>query len=95
MLFIYIVQLYLGGTKNFKGPSGTTEEAEGAANPRMSVTDENAIDVKKVPDEDRRMTYQYINETLGLNVWVIRKILHDHLNVKFCCLWVAHAVTEE
>lgn len=52
--------------------------------------------MRKILDEDQRVTYEQIEETLHLHAPAIHSILRDHLKVKkLCCLWVPHSLTEE
>lgn len=82
--------------REFQRGNFTLEDSERPGRPRTSVTEENVTAVRKMLDENRRVTYQQIEDTLGLNAPAIRSILQDHLHVKkLCSLWVPHQLTEE
>ncbi|GLH05037.1 Mariner Mos1 transposase [Gryllus bimaculatus] len=82
--------------REFRRRNFSLEDAERAGRPRTSATEENIAAVRKMLDEDRRVTYEQIEDTLDLNAQAIRSILHDHLQAKkLCCLWVPHTPTEE
>ncbi|GLG99328.1 Mariner Mos1 transposase [Gryllus bimaculatus] len=82
--------------RDFQRGNFSLEDAQRAGRPRTSVMKKNIAAVRKMLDEDRRVTYKRIENTLYLNAPAIHSILHDHLQVKkLCCLWVPHTLTEE
>lgn len=82
--------------REFERGNFNLEDAEREGRPRTSVTEENISAVRKMLDEDRRVTYRQIEETLHLHAPAVQSILKDHLKVKkVCCLWVPHNLTEE
>ena len=73
--------------REFQRGNFTLEDATREGMPRTSVAEENITAVRKMLDEDRRVTYQQIEETLHLHAPAIHSILRDHLQVKkLCCL---------
>ena len=63
--------------------------------PVSVTTQENVEAVRKLVDRDRRITYDEIQEELGLSSTTIHKILHEHLKLrKVCARWVPHMLTE-
>jgi len=63
--------------------------------PATSVNQENIDAVRKLIEEDRKITYYEIQQTLGIDVKQIHTILHDKLNVrKLCARWIPHKLTD-
>jgi histone-lysine N-methyltransferase SETMAR len=64
--------------------------------PITLTTPENIAKVKKLVEEDPRITYVQIEETLGLSPPVIHEILTEKLQMsKVSCRWVPHFLTKE
>lgn len=72
----------------------TDEPREGR--PKTSTDDTNVAAVKKILDEDARMTEETIAYTLGTNAMAISRILNDSLGyTKKCARWVPRLLGEE
>ena len=51
--------------------------------------------VEKLPKEDGRVTYEVMQEKVGIGSTALKKFLHDHLEVrKVAACWVPHCLTE-
>lgn len=71
-------------------------QASGAGRPKSAITQENITAVQKLIEDDRHVTYQEIQQALGIGRSQIQKILHDELWVrKLVSRWVPHNLTEE
>src|ERR1700729_3834548 len=58
--------------------------------------DENATRVKKIIDQDRKMTIVEIVSRVKLNERTVYRILHNRLNMrKVCARWVSRLLTRE
>ena len=68
----------------------------GPRRPRTAVTDEMIPAVQLMVDEDPYVTYQQIENTLGVHSPAIFSILHDHLqSQKVGRRWVPHQLTND
>lgn len=62
--------------------------------PSTAVTEENVAAVRRLIEENRRITYDEIRGQLGIGMSQIQKILHENLKVrKLCCRWIPHELT--
>ena len=51
--------------------------------------------VEKLLKEDCRVTYEVMQENVGIGLTALTKILHNHLEVrKVAARWVPHCLTE-
>lgn len=63
--------------------------------PISAVTPENIDAVRKLIEEDRHVTYQEIQATLGISGTSTHSILHEHLHVrKLCSRWIPHKLND-
>ena len=68
------------------------EEREGR--PSTAVTQKNIERVRELLKQNHRVTYEEIQESLGIHAQATNTILHDHLKVrKVCARWVPHLLT--
>ena len=52
--------------------------------------------VRTLVAEDRRITYDVIQTSIGISSWAVRKILHEELGLhKLSSRWIPHLLTEE
>jgi len=80
----------------FKRGRSSLGQASGAGRPKSAITPENIDAVQKLIEEDRHVTYQEIQTSLGIGMSQIQKILHDELWVrKLISRWVPHNLSEE
>lgn len=80
----------------FKRGRSTLSHASGAGRPKTAVTQENIDAVQKLIEEDRHVTYQEIQTSLGIGGSQVHKILHEELWVrKLISRWVPHNLSEE
>lgn len=71
-------------------------DAQRSGRPIEVTVSENVAKVSKLLKEDRRITYQQIEEILQISAPSVHKILHDILGVKkVCTLWVPHDLKVE
>jgi histone-lysine N-methyltransferase SETMAR len=71
-------------------------DEERVGRPVTATGDENIDAVKKLVEEDPHITYEKIEETLGIASGSVQTILHEHLKLrKVCARWVPHYLTEE
>ena len=77
------------------GPSSLDDEPR-SGRPASAVTDDNIAAVRRMIDEDRRVTCAEIREALGIGSAAVTTILHDKLGAsKRCARWVPHNLTED
>lgn len=70
--------------------------SQGTGCPPTAVTAINIERVRKLVEEDPRITYEMIEETVGISAPSIHTILHDHLQMsKICARWVPHFLINE
>eukprot|EP00795_Rhopilema_esculentum_P010561 gene10560-biopygen13084 len=63
--------------------------------PPTAVVPETIAAVEKLLKEDGRLTYEVMQEKVGIGSTALNKILHDHLEVrKVAARWVPHCLTE-
>jgi [histone H3]-lysine36 N-dimethyltransferase SETMAR len=64
--------------------------------PKTATDDQNVAAVEALLNEDPNVTYQTIEETLGLDARSINRIMHDHLGLsKKSARWVPRDLSEE
>lgn len=62
--------------------------------PSTAVTEENVAAIRRLIEENRRITYDEIRGQLGIGMSQIQKILQEYLKVrKLCCRWIPHELT--
>jgi len=66
----------------FKRGRSTLSHASGAGRPKTAVTQENIDAVQKLIEEDRHVTYQEIQTSLGIGGSQVHKILHEELSCR-------------
>lgn len=67
----------------------------GGGRPKTAVTQENIDAVQELILEDRHVTYQEIQVTLGIGASAVHEILHEQLKVrKLISRWVPHLLTD-
>lgn len=80
----------------FKRERSSLGHASGAGRPKSAITQQNIDAVQKLIEEDRHVTYQEIQSSLGIGMTAIQKILHEELWVrKLISRWVPHNLSEE
>lgn len=65
--------------REFKKKNFYLEVSERIRRPRTSVTEKNITNMRKMFDEDRRVTYWKNKKSLGLNISARSSILKDRL----------------
>lgn len=76
-----------------RGRSSLQDEFRGGR-PATAVTEETIAAVRKLIEEDNRVTVRFIRASLGIGISQIQKILHSHLHVKkICARWIPHNLT--
>lgn len=64
--------------------------------PVTATSDESVDRVRSLMDEDRRQTFDEMEETTGYSRGTLQRIIHDHLEMsKVCARWVPRLLTEE
>ncbi len=80
----------------FKIGKTNLEDDPRTGRPASAVTQENIDAVERMIDEDRRVTYQQIQEELGISSAATNIILREKLGVrKLVSRWIPHLLTEE
>lgn len=70
------------------------EDVERTRRSGKTVKEVNVTDLRKMLENDRKMTYHQIEEIL--NIQTIRSILQDNMRVKnLCFFWMPHCLTED
>jgi len=82
--------------KEFESGNLDLEDKPRTGCPPTAVTAINIERMRKLVEEDPRITYEMIEETVGISAPSIHTILHDHLQMsKICARWVPHFLTNE
>lgn len=77
-----------------RGRQSMTDE-ERCGRPLTAVTEENVLAVKKIIEENKRITYEEIQHLMKIGSGSVHKILHDHLRVRrIVSRWVPHNLTD-
>ena len=80
--------------KQFKCGRSESCDLPRSGRPKTEVTCENAIKVKRIIDEDRRMTVETIAKEAKLSVASTHRILHEELSMrKMTARWVPRLLT--
>jgi [histone H3]-lysine36 N-dimethyltransferase SETMAR len=82
-------QVVKNWSRQFKLGRESCEQAKGAGPPQTVITQENINLVHDLILKDRRITIQFIADTLGMSAGSTEKILSEHLNLrKLSARWV-------
>ncbi len=80
----------------FKRGKSNLKDDPRPGRPLTAVTEENVDAVERLIDQEPRITYQSIEEILGIGSAAIKTILKDRLGVsKRCARWVPHRLTND
>ena len=64
--------------------------------PVTATAGDQVDQVRTLVAEDRRITYDVIQTTLGISSWAVRKMLHEELGLhKMSSPWIPHLLTED
>lgn len=67
------------------------DDDERDGHPNSAITDTTVITVRRLLDEDRRVTVRELQKHVGISISSITSILHDHLGMrKVSARWVPH-----
>lgn len=73
----------------------TLRDEERSGRPLTAVTEENVQTVKNLIQDNRRITYQEIQQIMQIGSGSVHEILHEHLRVRrIVSRWVPHNLTE-
>ena len=82
--------------RQFKCGRSHVADLPRSGRPSSECSDENAARVKKIIDQDRKMTIAEISRSAKLNESTVFRILHNRLNMrKVCARWVPRLLTCE
>src|ERR1700729_2562510 len=82
--------------QQFKCCRSNVADLPRSGRPASECNDENATRVKKIIDQDRKMTIVEIASRVKLNERTVYRILHNRLNMrKVCARWVPRLLTRE
>lgn len=71
-------------------------DEERAGRPPTAVTPENIDRVRELLEEKPRVTYEEIEQSVGIGKQATYTILHDHLKArKICARWIPHILTPD
>lgn len=80
----------------FRGDQESFEDEPRSGRPPDSATPENIERVRELIKQTRNITYEEIQQTLGIGASTVHSILHRHLGVrKLASRWVPHLLTDE
>jgi hypothetical protein len=80
----------------FQHGRASFEDEPRSGRPREVVTAENVERVRQLIKDQRNITYEEIEETLGIGAAAVKTILHEHLRVrKIASRWVPHLLSED
>lgn len=85
-----------GWFAEFKRGRDSLSDADRSGRPVSAVTVENVAAVQEMVAADSRVTYQQIEQALGITSASVHSILHEHLGLrKLAARWIPHLLTDE
>ena len=80
--------------QQFKAGKTTVGRQLGSGRKVAAVTQANIAAVRRIVEENPRVTYQEIQDRLEIGSSAAKKILHDHLKDRMLCSrWLPHCLT--
>lgn len=80
----------------FRRGRESLQDEHRSGRPPEAVTVENINAVRSLIQADRRVTYEQIQQEVGIGSGSVHIILHQHLGVrKLACRWIPHKLTDE
>ena len=81
--------------REFTRKRESLEDVPRTGRPQTATTTDNRELVRSLVLEDRRITYNMIQSTLGISSWAVSKILHEELGLhKLSSRWIPHLLSE-